>query len=188
MREKIGRRRFVAGSIRLAAVAHLIHLERLEAIAHTAPLSGPERRTLRAAANAIVPAHGRMPAASTVGAVSYIEKVASSDQKLNDLVASGLREIDARASTAHAARFDALTIDRQTDVLLHVEKADAPAGFFPVLRDLVYEAYYTHPRVMKLVGYDFRSGRSRTARLEPFDAARLSRVRTMTPFYRDVKS
>jgi hypothetical protein len=188
MRTKISRRRFVAGSIQLAAVSQLIRLEQIDVIAQTARLSGIERRALRAAANVIIPAQGRMPAASAVGAVSYIEKIAAADPKLNDLLARGLREIDARTAAARHARFEVITVEQQIDILLHVEKADAPAGFFPALRDLVYEAYYTQPRVMRLVAYDFRSGRSRTARLEAFDEGRLARVRRMTPFYRDIKS
>ena len=54
------------------------------------------------------------------------------------------------------------------------------------LRDLVYEAYYTHPRVWKLLGYNFRSGRKPTAPLESFDEQRLARVRALAPLYRRV--
>jgi hypothetical protein len=182
MRTAISRRRFVAGSIRLAAVVPLIPLEQLEIVASR--LGTADRRTLRAAANLIIPANERMPAASTVGAVSYIEKIAGSDRHLHDLLGRGLRAIDAGAAAAHQARFDVLAADRQIAVLAEIEKADEPAGFFAALRDLVYEAYYTHRRVMKLLRHDFRSGRARTARLEAFDEQRLARVRQMTPFYR----
>jgi hypothetical protein len=82
--------------------------------------------------------------------------------------------------------FDRLPADRQTDVLAHVEKANTPASFFATLRDLVYEAYYTQPRIQKLIGYDFRSGRRRTARLPPFHEELVERVRQRLPMYRPV--
>lgn len=125
-----------------------------------------------------------MPVASAVGVVSYVETIAVKDRKVHELLVGGLRAIE---SAAGRPRLDGLTADQQLAVLSRIEKTDSPAGFFPLLRDLVYEAYYTHPRVMKLVGYRFRSGRRRTAALEPFDEARLVRVRAMKPLYRDVR-
>jgi hypothetical protein len=189
MPRKISRRRFVAGSIRLAAVTQLIQLEQSGVLAQTAPRLGrAEQRTLRAAADVIIPAHGRMPAASAVGAVRYIERIAGADQTLTDLLASGLRAMESQAAATRRMRFDLLRADEQNGILAQTEKADSPVGFFSALRDLVYEAYYTQPQVMKLVGCRFRSGRQRTATLEAFDERQLARVRTMTPLYRDVKS
>ncbi len=72
-------------------------------------------------------------------------------------------------------------------MLARFEKSDA-AGFFAALRDLVYEAYYTQPRIQKLLGYNFRSGRRRTAPLEPFDEQRVGACAAMAPLYRQVTS
>ena len=85
-------------------------------------------------------------------------------------------------------RFHLIGTDQQAQILARLEKSDTPVGFFAALRDLVYEAYYTHPRIQKRLGYDFRSGRRRTAPLQPFDEQRVSGVRQMTPFYRKVPS
>jgi hypothetical protein len=179
------RRRFVNGTIRLAVVAPLIRVEPLIA-GQPAGIRDADRRTLRAAADVIIPAQGRMPAASGVGAISYIERIASADPAVETLLLDGLRAIAAQAGATHAARFDRLRRDEQTAVLAHLETTNTPANFFSALRDLVYEAYYTQPRVQKLIGYNFRSGRHRTAALAPFDEQLVAQVRTLKALYRRV--
>ena len=188
MGRKISRRTFVNGSIRLALVTPLIQLEPLDAAAQTVRIGGAERRTLRTAADVIIPAQGRMPAASRVGAVGYIERIANGDRALGGLLVAGLRAMGAHAESAHGLRFDRLGAEQQVSVVAFAEKSNTPAGFFPLLRDLVYEAYYTQSRVQKLLGYNFRSGRRRTAPLEPFDEQLVARVRGLKPFYRQVPS
>ena len=129
-----------------------------------------------------------MPAASAVGAVRYIAGIAGSDPVLDALLFDGIQAIEASAMAAHGTRFDLLAAGQQTAIVAGFETANVPTGFFPALRDLVYEAYYTQPRVMKLLGYNFRSGRRRTAPVEPFDEKRLARVRNMAPLFRQVTS
>ena len=187
-RSPISRRRFVRGSIRLAVISPLIQFAPLSALAPTSRFGLAERRTLRAAADVIIPAQDRMPAPSAVGAVAYITGIAGSDPALDALLFDGLQAIEASAMAAHGTRFDLLAADQQTAIVAGFETANMPAGFFPALRDLVYEAYYTQPRVMKLLGYNFRSGRRRTAPVEPFDEKRVARVRNMAPFFRQVTS
>lgn len=185
MSRGISRRRFVNGTIRLAVVAPLIHVEPLIA-GQTTRIRDADRRTLRAAADVIIPARGRMPAASGVGAIGYIERIASADPAVETLLLDGLHAIAAQADATQAARFDRLPGDKQTAVLAHLETTNTPANFFSTLRDLVYEAYYTQPRVHKLIGYNFRSGRRRTAALAPFDEQLVAHVRTLKPLYRQV--
>ena len=186
MRTTVSRRRFVRGAIRLAVVAPLIRLAPIEALAQVNRLTTSERRALSAAADAIIPADGRMPAATAAG--RYIDRIAGTDDRLAGLLAEGARTMDAQSLAAHAVSFEMLGGDERAALLTHIEKTDVPAGFFPALRDLVYEAYYTQPRVMKLLGYNFRSGRRRTAPIEPFDEQRVERVRNMAPLYRRVPS
>jgi hypothetical protein len=102
------------------------------------------------------------------------------------LLRDGLLAIAAHAEATQKAHFDQLPVERQTEVLAHMESTDTPASFFRTLRDLVYEAYYTQPRVQRLVGYTFRSGRRRTASLAPFDEQLVARVRQQKPFYLQV--
>jgi hypothetical protein len=187
MSRTISRRRFVDGTVRLALVTPLIQLEPLTAAGQTrTPFDAADRRTLRAAADVIIPAQRQMPAASAVGAVGYIERTAAADRAVGDLLRDGLRAIAAHADARHSIRFDRLTIERQTEVLAHVETTNTPANFFGTLRDLVYEAYYTQPGVQKLVRYHFRSGRRRTAPVAPFDEQLVARVRQQTPIYRRI--
>lgn len=188
VRRVVSRRRFVGRTIRLAVASPMIPSEVLGAIVKSASLGAVEQRTLRAAVDVVIPAQGRMPAASAVGAERYVERIAAADPQLAPLLLDGLRAIEARATAAHGARFDLLGTDPQVEVLAGMETSDTPAGFFVALRDLVYEAYYTQPRIQRLLGYRFRSGRRRTAPVEPFDEQRVSRVRRMTPLYRKVAS
>ena len=135
-----------------------------------------DRRLLRAAVDRIIPAQGRMPAASAIGAVEYVASVASREQDI--------RERLEKAAAALGADFADRAAAAQVAALKSLATAD-PASF-GVLRDVVYEAYYTHPRVWALIGYDFRSGPKKTAPLEDFDRALIGRVRQLPPLYRDV--
>jgi len=186
MRKNISRRTFIAGSVRLAVATQLIQLEPPEAAARVAQrLPASDRRTLRAAIDVLIPADGRMPAASAVGGIGYVERLAGQDSKLRELLIEGLRGLDGRAREVAGARFAEASVDRQTAVLIAIEQAASPVGFVAALRDAVYESYYTHPRILKLLGVTFRSSRRRTAALEPFDEQRLTRVRQMPPLYRE---
>ena len=183
MPRRFSRRRLLNGTVQLALVTPLMHHD-LFAAAQATRIDAAGHRMLRAVADAIIPAENRMPAASGVNAVRYIERVAGTDHALADLLVNGLRVVGEHAEATYGQRFDLLGSDRQTAVLAHIEKTNVPAGFFTMLRDLVYEAYYTHPRVQQLVGYHFRSGRRRTAPLEPFDERLLVRVRHQKTSYR----
>jgi len=184
---RIGRRRFVTGTIRLAVVAPLVQVTPLIVPRNAnTRLSRGHRLTLRAAADVIIPADGRMPAASDVGSVRYIQQLAAQDRALQALLLEGLVAIGAHAGGTFSAGFDRLSVEQQTDVLAHVEKSNTPPAFFATLRDLVYEAYYTNARVQRLIGYNFRSGRRRTASLPPFDEELVARIRQRMPLYRPV--
>lgn len=164
MRKRVGRREFVGGAVKLALAAGLAP-GATEAAGRTR-LAPADRRRLRAAVDTIIPAEGRMPAASAVGGVAYLEGMASRDAAFRALLVDGLRALDTRS-------------------MAQLEKSDTPAGFVAALRDAVYEAYYSNPKVWKLVGYRFRSGPRRTATLEPLDPQRVARVHGMGRLYRE---
>jgi hypothetical protein len=156
------------------------------ATAQTTRLGAAHRRTLRAAADVIIPANQRMPSAAAVGAAGYVERVAATDAALQRQLLDGLERIELSARTTNGSRFDLLPVVRQIEVLAGLERTNTPSNFFPMLRDLVYEAYYTQPRVQKLIGYRFRSGRRRTAPGQPFDERLVARVRRQKATYRRV--
>ena len=184
MSERVGRREFVGGAVKLALAAGLASDAKAAGRA-AVRLAPPERRRLRAAMDTIVPAEGQMPAASAVGGVSYLEGMAARDAAFRTLLTDGLRALDARAQEIGRRGFAESTAAQQAEHMAHVEKTDAPSGFVAGLRDAVYEGYYSNPRVWKLVGYRFRSGPRRTATLEPFDPQRVARVRAMARLYRE---
>jgi len=150
------------------------------AVVVLAPVAATEqgvaaRRTLRAAVDRIIPARGKMPAASSVGAVEYLEALSARDQ-----------EIQQRLSKAIAAlgpTFADGAENEQVSALENLEKADPPS--FAALRDVVYEAYYTNPKIWPLIGYSFRRGTRKTAPLEDFDTKLLARVQQLPRLYRE---
>ena len=55
---------------------------------------------------------------------------------------------------------------------------------FAVLRDFVYEAYYTQPQVWKLIDYQFHATDHEGPRMKPFDEAVIAKVRTKPVYFR----
>jgi gluconate 2-dehydrogenase subunit 3-like protein len=186
MAKKITRRTFVGTSIHLAVVAPVIHLEPIEAAQPSAGFPAVERRMLRAAIDVIIPAEGRMPAATAVGGLDYVERMAAADGKLRELLIAGLRALDSHLRTTSGLAFVDSRPAQQTAAITHAEKTDSPPGFFGALRDAVFEAYYTQPEIWKQLGYTFRRSNRRTAAVEPFDERRVGRLREMPPFYRPI--
>jgi len=180
---RAGRREFVGGVAKLAVAAGLAP-DAVQA-AGRKWLGAAERRRLRAAVDTIIPAEERMPSASAVGGVAYLEGMATRDAAFRALLMEGLGALDTRSRQKGGRAFADSAAAQQAECLAHLEKADAPAGFVPALRDAVYEAYYSNPAVWKLIGYRFRSGPRRTASLEPFDPQKVARVRRMGRLYRE---
>jgi hypothetical protein len=59
-----------------------------------------------------------------------------------------------------------------------------------MVRDLTYEAYYAHPRVLAALQRDLAwdgLAPTRGSEMEPFDESLLSRVKTLPPLYREVR-
>jgi hypothetical protein len=72
------------------------------------------------------------------------------------------------------------------DALKRLERRP-PAELFATLRDFTYEAYYTRPKVWKLIGYEFYPTNQSGPRMEPFDEAVLAQVRKMPRLYREAR-
>lgn len=150
----------------------------LAPVADAAPeQTAADRRTLRAAVDRIIPAQGKMPPASSVGAVEYLEALSARDQDAGQRLGTAL--------TALGSSFADSSETEQISALEKLETADPPA--FAALRDGAYEAYYTNPKIWPLIGYRFRKGTKRTAPLEDFDTRLLARVQQLKPLYRDVE-
>ena len=158
------RRKFMASS----AGATLVTQIRPVAAAPAA-LDATIQDRLRAIMDEIIPRQGNMPSASEAGGVAYFSALKQAEPAVAAGILAALDKIDHSSPPIEA--------------LKQLEKQD-PAQF-AVLRDFVYEAYYTQPQVWKLIGYQFYATDHKGPHMQPFDEAVIARVRTKPKLYRE---
>jgi hypothetical protein len=195
MKKKWSRRKFletglkssvVASGARLAGFVPLSALATKPArAAAPAVFTGAERETLRAAMDEIVPAADAMPAASEVGGVEYLERVAGEDAEVRAQLRMSLTTLAELSKKEEGAPFSKLSRQQRVKMLRALE-ARKPASLFATLRDFTYEAYYTNPRVWKLIGYEFHATNHAGPAMKPFDETVLANVRKRGKLYREV--
>lgn len=147
-------------------------------------LSAAERATLRAAMDEIIPAVEDMPSASAVGGVEYVSRTAHTDAAIRKSITASLAGLEGLAKKVKGKPFSLLTRAQRVETLQAYEKL-APNGFI-TLRDFTYEAYYTEPRVWKLIGYELHPTDGPGPHVKPFDEAVLAQVKKMPKRYREV--
>jgi Gluconate 2-dehydrogenase subunit 3 len=172
MNMRASRRQFLAATAALPLIG-------IEVRGAVSAFTQEERGALRAAMDEIIPARDGMPAASEIGGVAYLERIAAGDAD----VAKELHEALRRLQGVSEQPFDQLEQDARVAALKKWEAQDA--NQFAKLRDYVYEAYYTQPPVWKLIGYEFYSTDHKGPHMEPFDESILDGVRKMPKLYRD---
>jgi len=138
-----------------------------------------EKKVLAAAMDEIIPASDGMPAASAVGGMAYLERIAAGDADVANDIRSALAVLQSVSERA----FDQLDGAARVAVLQKLE-AQEPIQFAH-LRDYVYESYYTQPRVWKLIGYEFYPTDHEGPHMEPFDESILAEVRKRPKLYRE---
>ncbi len=112
-------------------------------------LAEPDFRTISRIADLIIP-ETNTPAASGAGVPSYIDLVIARDAELQQLVADGLRWLDAEASGQAGKKFMDLSEEVQIGILEPLCQA-ADAGnslarnvrFFALIKKLTADGYYT---------------------------------------------
>ncbi|MBI4446690.1 MAG: gluconate 2-dehydrogenase subunit 3 family protein [Acidobacteria bacterium] len=147
-------------------------------------LETPAHALLRAIADEIIPAGEGMPAASEVGSVDYIERVAARTQELKRTVDQGLAVIEELSHRKFTRTFLELASAERIAVLKELE-AEVEPGLFRNLRDLVYESYYTQPRIWKLLSYESHPTNRPGPQLKPLDESLLDPVRQRPRLYRE---
>ena len=147
-------------------------------------LSVAQRATLRAAMDEIVPAVDDMPAASAAGGGEYVARVAREDKAIRQAIGQSLAGIEALSKKLKAKPFTALSRPQRVETLQAYEQ-QSPKEFV-TLRDFTYEAYYTDPRVWKLIGYELHPTNEAGPRVKPFDESVLTHVKKMPKRYREV--
>ena len=117
----------------------------------------------------IIPRQGNMPSASEAGGVAYFSALKQAEPAVAAGVMAALDKVGNSAPSVEA--------------LKQLEKEN-PAQF-AVLRDFVYEAYYTQPQIWKLIDYQFHATDHQGPHMKPFDEAVIAKVRTKPPSFRE---
>jgi len=146
-------------------------------------LTAGETDTLKAAADEIIPAGDGMPSASEMGGVDYVRKLVEHEPTISGDIRRSLTALEKGAREKFKKPFD--QIDRQSRVELLTNLEKSSPHVFAMLRDSIYESYYTQPRIWKLIGYEFYPTDHPGPHMEPFDEAVLSEIRKRPKFYRE---
>lgn len=115
-----------------------------------AVLDPPRAAALRAWTSTLIPASGPLPAAGDVGAAEYIDATVFAAGRLRGILREGLRQLDEIAGGRGGRVFVDCAAEARSSILRELEAADT-SGVFGMVRDLTYEAYYAHPRVLDLL-------------------------------------
>lgn len=161
-------------------------------------LSDAHRKLLRAIADEIIPAAGDALSATQAGATDYIEALLGKVPDLQKVAQAALARIEAIAKSRHKQPFDQLSSAERVKLLQSFEKESAKSGageslygagdnLFALLRDLVYEGYYTSPKVWPQLGYEFHPTSKHGPAMQPFDESILAEARKRPKSYREVK-
>lgn len=191
MRSKLSRRKFLKGSVAgSVAVGCGILTQSGAARPSSTSSSTPalvslheQSPLLRAAMDEIIPASDGMPSASQAGGVEYLERLVRENPGIGEQLSLSLEKLDATAEENFHAKFVSLGHDERVKALAELEMRAAP--LFAAFRDFVYEAYYTQPKVWKLIGYEFYPTNGAGPHMKPFDAAALAEVRKKPKYYRE---
>ena len=160
-------------------------------------LSKSQARCLVAAAAEIIPAKDGKPSATEIGTSDYVEIVLRQDLELRGRMKTALNRLDEDSRKIFGRRFWNLRSKLKVQVLEKFEEDTTPSigtasvfksrppGLFEVLRDLIYEGYYTNPLVWPSLGYQLHTPEYPPS-FEDFDERLLEQVRGRTGLYREV--
>ncbi len=141
----------------------------------------PQRELLRLVLNRLVPAGRNFPAAGDLGIVDHLDRVTGTSPGARRMLLEGLRQIEMASERPRQGGFATLAVEEQ-DVVLHDVEHQLPE-FFEALVLHTYCGYYSHPTVIRLLGYE-GPPQPRGHTLEPFDAGLTEDVRTRGPIHR----
>jgi hypothetical protein len=146
-------------------------------------LGQAQRELLRAAMDQIIPAGDGMPAASEAGGMEYLDHLAGQTPEIRAELEKSLAALQELTSKQLGGDFNALSQGDRVEMLKKLEKQRPEA--FGLLRDYVYESYYTQPKVWKLIGYEFYPTNAAGPMMKPFDELVLAKVKKMPKLYRE---
>jgi hypothetical protein len=144
-------------------------------------LTPAQRSLLGAILDRLVPAEGDLPGAGALGGAGEIDAILGSRPALRPTLLEALRAVEAQGD------FLALGPEQQDDALRAAERA--ATGPFRALVRQAYSAYYSHPAVLRAVGYGPPSAPQPAGFPQvtqaPFDESRLDAVRQRGPLWRE---
>lgn len=143
-----------------------------------------QRKMLRVTMDEIIPAADGMPSVSEVGGLEYLTRIAGQSSQIKREIEKSISALAALSRKQFGKEFTSLEPAERVEALKKFE-AQRPKQNFVRLRDYIYEAYYTQPKVWKLLGYSFYATNGRGPRMKPFDPSSLDRVRKMPKLYRE---
>ena len=143
----------------------------------------PSNPTLVKAMDAIIPAGDGMPSASEAGGLRYLTALMQKEPGIAAEINQCLLLLDEAGTALFQKPFDQLSSTQQVSALARFE-TQKPVSF-ALLRDYVYESYYTQPAVWNLIGYHFYPTDHPGPQMPPFDDAVLAPVRSMPKCYRE---
>ena len=130
----------------MIATAALVPVAAIKSAAQTVDsvFSQPQRRTLEAFADRLIPKDELGPSATECGAVIYIDRTLAGPlaaEKASFL--EGLDAVDGFARKAHGVALAELAADKQDEVLITIEKNSR--AFFARARRLIMEGVFSDP-------------------------------------------
>lgn len=153
-------------------------------------LDSTRAATLRAWTATLIPAAGRRPDAASVGAAEYIDATAHKVPSIRPALLHGIDQVESLARAKTGRGFIECTADEREDVLRQFQAAD-DSDAFNMVSDFTYEAYYGNPAVLAAIEAEngWRgTGPMTGSVMSPFDPNQLTRVRSLPPRYRTIKT
>lgn len=131
----------------------------------------------------MIPAKGKLPDAGALGLVEFIEAAIGRQPHQRRRFIDGLANIEITASRQGSQVFAELPGPAKDATLRAVEASSA--DFFEELVRQTYNGYYTHPRILDLIGYSPGPPRPQGEPPELLDETLLAKQRQRAPFWRE---
>ena len=149
-----------------------------------ADLPDETRSALAALLDTLIPPHGDVAGAGTLGVGDAVTDALDAMPGAVDALREHLTALDAAASELGAASFAALGAPARSELV--AARADADPGFLPGLIFQTYTHYYQEPAVLVALGQEARPPAPLGYPMEPSDLDALTaRVRTLPKLFRE---
>ena len=137
---------------------------------------------IRTVLNRLVPAGSGFPGAGDLDLLDHLDRAANASASSRRMFVEGFQRIALESESRHARVFEELSGSEQDSVLRHVESERR--AFFEALVSRVYESYYSHPDVIRLLGLEARPPQPLGHTLPPFDSSVTRSMGQRGPLYR----